>query len=405
MGSNISSRVVDDCKQQQQQQQQPHFVINSPEHARQERVQHPPSQDRPPLPLMIDTQQQQNQQGYQHQNKQDLEFPYRLTCPGQVLKKANYSLVLGYHVGMLRNWKTIVRDQLHTLRECGLGHALDDWFLSYSLAPTARGGGGAQVDVVSTAMTKTTTTRGLNDLQQLLKTDFSSLPEPQLIPSPGLPWEGTVLNRLREYCINQEESKQSSTSLLNNNNTSYMPTVVFYWHTKGSSRWKEQWRQQMEEPYTYSRVLYWRKYMEYFLQERPAHCIHQIVHHGAETCGVQRQPKRGVYAGNFWAASCRYLARLPQVPIQPPPPPPPKDSSYSNNGNNQQKKKKKKTKTESGYFEAEETFGRYQNDSSWTSPTYVSLHQPPRGKNMGFYYRLIEPLEYVHAIDNWGPDV
>jgi len=194
--------------------------------------------------------------------------------------------------------------------------------------------------------------------------------EPTWIFSPGTPWEGTILNHLRQHCTQQEQQENSVDD--------YQPTVVFYFHTKGTSRYKPTWRGQLDQPYTYSRVLYWRKYMEAFLLERPAHCRDKILRDGALTCGVDHRTT-GVYAGNFWAASCEYLAALPELEI-----------FVSRNNNKIQDKEH--------YFDMEHTFGKAQRQ--WKAPQrFVSLHQP-NASLKGLYYRLMEPTEYSERLSD-----
>mmetsp|Transcript_9754 Transcript_9754/g.20187 ORF Transcript_9754/g.20187 Transcript_9754/m.20187 type:complete len:483 (-) Transcript_9754:665-2113(-) len=352
------------------------------------------------------------------------EYPYPLTCPGQTLHPQNYQVVLGYHVGMMRNWKTVVSDQLHTLRHCGLAAAVNRAFVSYAWSQAERRaveaappqeeqtspelsadlqqvwsqfGGGAAVDTTNSnnrvpqpaqsihnhpKKKPSTNELMLSALQHVWSQQNPHLAvEPEWIPSVGSPWEGAVLNSLRQYCLEQKHKAQDDPD-------PYRPTVVFYLHTKGTSRYQANWREQLHQPYTYSRVLYWRKYMEYFLMERPSHCINAIVHQGALTCGVDRTPA-GVYAGNFWAASCEYLVTLPKLTIYPP--------------------QVNATQSKEHYFDVETTFGKYQQarfqqQHQWPRERFVSLHQPNK-EWKGFYYRLIEPSEFNHSISNVGPNV
>ncbi|KAL7557264.1 hypothetical protein ACA910_001793 [Epithemia clementina (nom. ined.)] len=308
-------------------------------------------------------------------NPPEVEFPYRLTCPGQVLNKANYSVVLGYHIGFMNNWKTVVQDQLHTLKECGLGAALDHFFISYSPSPKGEDATQNDLDDLKRLMQKWSAANSSTIDDENAKRTRTNTDEPTFIPSTGLPWEGAAMNRLRQHC----QEKQNK---LTNTKTT---TVVFYWHTKGTSHWSKRWRQKMKKPWTYSRFLYWRKYMEYFLQERPSYCIDQIVNKGAMTCGVNHLMPGGLYGGNFWAASCDYLTQLPVLTIQPLP-----------------QKGTDLRSASTGYFDAELMFGHYQNQS--TPWLYVSLHdvKPVRP---GLSNRLYRPFEYSHAIENWGPNV
>ena len=76
------------------------------------------------------------------------EYPYRLTCPNHedtadILKaapgNATRSVIIGYHIGMLNNWREVVKDQLNTLYQCGLGLVADHMFISYSHNTTLGG--------------------------------------------------------------------------------------------------------------------------------------------------------------------------------------------------------------------------------------------------------------------------
>jgi len=62
--------------------------------------------------------------------------------------------------------------------------------------------------------------------------------------------------------------------------------VVFYFHNKGASKYKPNWRDEMSQNVSYAYSLYWRKFMEYFLLERSGLCITAIAHSEVKTCGV-----------------------------------------------------------------------------------------------------------------------
>jgi hypothetical protein len=59
------------------------------------------------------------------------EFPYPLTCPKQTFTGTTYSLLVGYHGGMLKNWNSVFKDQLHILHRCGLGSVLSKLFITF----------------------------------------------------------------------------------------------------------------------------------------------------------------------------------------------------------------------------------------------------------------------------------
>ena len=338
------------------------------------------------------------------------EFPYALSCPGQVLhpRQNNYTIVLGYHVGMLRNWRSIVQDQLQTLYQCGLGPALSEWFVSYAMPRHLQ-----EHHQPEKEPTRRRRQRLVQELQTLLIPPPSvpqSVTPPQLFASTGIPWEGSMLNQLIQYCQEIPQDKKAT-------------TLVFYWHTKGSSRWHQDWRARWQEPYTYGPVLYWRKYLEYFVLERPAHCIHRLMREGAQTCGVAHQAQSGIYAGNIWAATCSYLTQIPKVQIRTFNQPVMSNQTHSPSSQSYTAAKS----WESGYFDAEQAFGIPQRQArqqqqellkrNHTRPSrssrndlshiYVSLHQPKqaqrRKRQAGFYAHALKPEEYRSAIADWGP--
>jgi len=103
---------------------------------------------------------------------------------------------------------------------------------------------------------------------------------------------------IHQYCRKQKE-----------------PTVVFYFHNKGASRYKADWRKRMgrRSKMKYGHSLYWRKYLEYFTIERPGICIDRIVNGGASTCGAnlcEHKKDGDHYSGTFWSASCEYISSL-----------------------------------------------------------------------------------------------
>lgn len=248
------------------------------------------------------------------------EFPYKLTCPKSTIDIiGNYSVIVSYHVGMMNNWISLVRDQLHIIHSCGLASVMTHMFITYSNNDTT-----------------SDDNRTLEYLQSLVRIyDFYDLVTFKY--SYGQPLEGTAINMLRNQCIVEhdkyvEESEQLKQQQLqlqqqsnditttNNNNTIMIPEekkiIGFYFHTKGSSRFVSNWNEpSMNKPWTYSRALYWRKYMEYYTIERPEICIDYIINKNADACGVYALPKRKMFGGNFWAISCEYAIALSQLEI------------------------------------------------------------------------------------------
>lgn len=219
------------------------------------------------------------------------EYQYRLTCPNHedtadILKaateNASRSVIIGYHVGMLHNWRKIVKDQLNTLFQCGLGAVADHMFISYS--------------------NNSTMEEELQELKSILN-KYNFARDATILYSDIQPIEGVAINSLHDECTLRVESMDSPNS----------DTVAFYFHTKGSSMYDPEWEtKSFDEMYSYSHVLYWRKYMEYFTIERPYLCMKQIFEDGKFGCGVEFHDwdVNAHYSGNFWAASCRHLSSL-----------------------------------------------------------------------------------------------
>jgi hypothetical protein len=211
------------------------------------------------------------------------EFPYRLTCLDNKVEvpKGKYSVAMAYHIGMVKNWKSIVFDQLRTLHSCGLDKMASHTILSYSNG-------------------------NLGDLLQTLNEPETQFATPnEIVHSVEEPWEGAALNAVYGFCQRQVAQKKEK-------------TVVFYFHNKGASKYGPGWRESLKQKaiWKYGNSLYWRKYMEYFLLEQPEVCIDQIVNHGAGTCGVLWQDDPWPhYSGNLWAASCDHLITNGPVPV------------------------------------------------------------------------------------------
>jgi hypothetical protein len=210
------------------------------------------------------------------------EFPYRLSCLDDtklVVPKGKYSVALAYHVGMVNNWKSVAADQMTTLHTCGLDKMASHTILSYSNG-------------------------NLVDLLQTLKEHGTEFANPnEIVHSVQLPWEGAALNSVYGFCQRQVAQKKDK-------------TIVFYFHNKGVSKYRSDWREHVKQnrTFTYGHSLYWRKYMEYFLLEHPERCINKIVNHGAGTCGSYWRYNNH-YSGNFWTASCEHIFTLGPVAI------------------------------------------------------------------------------------------
>ena len=210
------------------------------------------------------------------------EYPYRLTCPHFVVDDRDnnddftpYTVVLSYHVGMFRNWKTVVKDQVNTLTKCGLASIASKLIISYS--------GGSVIELI-----------------EVLKESKLTINVTSFVHSARVPWEGIIMEEIQKTCEKQK----------------HVPTIVFYFHTKGISKYKKQWKFDLiqRKTYSYGYMLYWRKYLEYFTLERPGICINHIIKNNASTCSANLQYwPWSHYSGNFWSASCDYLLSLPSI--------------------------------------------------------------------------------------------
>lgn len=184
---------------------------------------------------------------------------------------------------MQNNWRKVVKDQLNTLYQCGLGFVADHMYISYS--------------------NNNTVDDELQELKTLLN-QFNFARYTTVLYNNLQPIEGLAIMKLHEDCTKR------------NSSSAHSDTIAFYFHTKGTSRFHTDWESKMDEPWSYSHVMYWRKYMEYFTIERPYLCMKQIFDDGKFACGVQAY-HLGFYGGNFWAASCRYISSLDPLTFHP----------------------------------------------------------------------------------------
>jgi hypothetical protein len=289
------------------------------------------------------------------------EFHYRLACPDhtlndtvQLLQETNTSVIVGYHIGMMNNWRQIVRDQLYTLHACGVGTRLaDHLYISYS--------------------NNATLTDELDELYAMLHR-YEFAVRTTILYSSGQPVEGAAINAIHQECQRRHGIRIHPTDPLDDNDRGG-DTVAFYFHTKGSSRYTADWRDHMTDGFQYPTALYWRKYMEYFTIERPQICLHQIVRNQKYACAVYWLPRRQFYGGNFWVASGRYLATLPPLTIY--------DMSESQYRWNAE-----------GWIT--ETY-RMNNTFAPMADRFVTLHDPPAG----LYQYLIQPHVYSDFTRRW----
>jgi hypothetical protein len=200
---------------------------------------------------------------------------FNLTCPCTAIDDMPSGIRqvhLFYHVGMINNWKEIVEDQMTTLDVCGLGH-------------------------LASSLTITFTNGEPQELRNVLaQYKFVSKVTLTLMPGPNsAPWEFRAMQSIYDTCDAIETEEQRD--------------VIFYFHNKGASKYSPTWRDAMNATWSYSRSLYWRKYMEYFLLERPGLCLNLIANGGASACGVELHEHGPHYSGNFWATTCYYVSK------------------------------------------------------------------------------------------------
>lgn len=262
------------------------------------------------------------------------EFPFDLTCPyiniEDSKKHRSVTIALAYHVGMLNNWKNVVLDQLQTLHQCGLGHVAQHLLLSYT--------GGEDE--------KTTALGEILDLMEPYDFSFQLV---RVVQPQVAPFEGAIMNAVHKYCVENRNA------------------VVFYAHNKGVSKYNPNWRN-LTHGHSYSRVLYWRKFMEYFTLQRPQLCLDAFASNKKSACGVNLKTEPWPhFSGNFWAATCDYLSTLQPINL-----------------------------THSSYTAAEEWIGGQYNESR-----FINLCREDRD----LYYDLVQPSEYcTNFSTNVGPN-
>ena len=215
------------------------------------------------------------------------EFPYPKSCqlerppPGH---GTDYDIAIFYHVGFINNWKTIMWDQMHTLETCGLGYMASNMTISYY------------------SMDDSTTTKKVAELVQLVEQfrftkNLQSIHYMQVTSSP---FEKPILESAGELCRSNKIASPNKR------------TFIYYFHSKGASQFTDDWKLKCFQDSAYCNILYWRKYLEFFLIEKPTLCLEAFLQNDAYTCGVNfhKEPSWH-YNGNFWAATCDYVSQLP----------------------------------------------------------------------------------------------
>jgi hypothetical protein len=247
----------------------------------------------------------------------EFEFPYPKICDFEVPPNdANMEIALFYHVGMINNWKRIVTDQMHTLEYCGLGYMASSLTISYSKPKES-------IDTDHTNLSTGDATEEITEILNQFR--FTTAIRVSFIESTTSPWEKPVMESMARTCRSSTttggmEHQGGSVPTQNRSEGqqkgSEKKVFVYYFHNKGVSHYKNDDSVQNCVPnvtsFEYCNAIHWRKYMESFLLERPTLCLRAMLYHGALTCGVNlNHYSRWHYSGNFWAASCDYIATLP----------------------------------------------------------------------------------------------
>ena len=216
----------------------------------------------------------------------EVEFPFNKSCEFEYLAAPrintthNYHISLYYHVGMIRNWLNVIYDQLDTLERCGLGYLAKELIISVnSNAPETA------FDDLSIILEQYDFTRALQSIR------FLRSAHPKT-------YEWTIMQDMR-----------SNNCLQNINST--VNHIIYYFHTKGVGRYTTDWMEKKDMDVSQPRywtVLLWRKFMEFFIIERPTLCLRALLFHGARACGVNLHGAH--YSGNFWATTCDWVTHL-----------------------------------------------------------------------------------------------
>ena len=185
-----------------------------------------------------------------------------------------------YHVGLVNNWRDVVADQLATLVNCGVLDVARSLTISYHQSNASL--------------------RDVAELKRIVLAHTGGVAaEVRLVPSSvnSAPWEAAAIELVAGHCSSADPG---------------IERLVFYMHTKGVTWYRPNWLVHFGRYRNYAPVLYWRKYLEYFIIQHPHWCLAALAG-GAGTCGVDLHTC-GVpphYSGNFWFARCDYVRTLP----------------------------------------------------------------------------------------------
>jgi hypothetical protein len=171
------------------------------------------------------------------------QFEYDALPPGLGV---SYAVSLFYHIGMLNNWRQIVLDQLDTLEYCGLGYIASDMTISFHN--------------VSPNQTETESSTQILELLNQYRFASRLLSNITFLDaSMSSPHERLIMEHMSWNCRRTDHHAKN------------MTRINFYFHDKGCSKYSE--TPGTEEYDQTQNIFYWRKYMEWFLLERPTLCM------------------------------------------------------------------------------------------------------------------------------------
>ena len=241
--------------------------------------------------------------------KPHVTFPFYLDCPGpSSFPVGKYNLAILYSVDMVNNWEEIVEDQLHTLIKCGLWGERTTSFgiVMHNSSNTASGDSTTSINAID---------NGSRNRLGGIVAEFGLYSKSKAMPKIITLSSGFVIRKFVSDSCHATSNRTVSDA------SSVPPMYLVHLTNLGASNYDPKWRRHVEkeEPF-YTRLIYYRKFVERFTIEQPASCLKGLVVDGHGSCGVdvQKNSKNGAfrYGGNFWFASCAHLQGLPQPLIR-----------------------------------------------------------------------------------------
>lgn len=122
------------------------------------------------------------------------------------------------------------------------------------------------------------------------------------------------------YCGNDLKKYEFPTLEILHNHCLNNEGIVFYIHTKGTSKtlsWWKSGRKDRKLDDTKHNAKRWRQFMSYFIIDQHTKCIEGLKTH--DVCGTDWVEKMKIdlvgsyFSGNFWWANSNYIKRLPRI--------------------------------------------------------------------------------------------